>query len=483
MSRVVFFIFFVLFQVTISHAADRLVLNEKIDESTDVLVISESFEIDENAFDNDFEEHSSPDPEPISLMESFIDDFTFKLNYQAYAQANDKGELSDSGARSKQAVENNRFNLLIKYQKPFADGWLIQGSSQVKWFLPGDYEYGEHNDPGLAEFTISDFIEFRINEIFIQKSFTNDSLKLGRQTIVWGEVQSNSVLDVVNTREFRDLSIIEIEDARLNQTMLVWEHYKENFRRTTFFNFYPEFNPLPRKGSPLYVDLPIKLNEPKRNKYFFEAGSQFQWSFGASDFSLMAAYLYENQLRFEEAKNHSGEANAITNDYFMIGASINRAIGKVLLKMDLVYNNRVIADTLLGNKVSSKLTKNQLGASFGIEYAISNEQFISASVTGQYYLNQSEDVAVGERLIKDNIHDRWRLLYTHKYLNNNLTYSFLVIGSIDDESILASMALDYAIDDNWSVMGQVISTWASEVSSSVVLDEGLRFGFNLRYSF
>ena len=422
--------------------------------------------------------------EPSSnLMAHVIDHFTFKLSHQIYAQVHDQEELSDTGVRSEQAVENNRFNLLIKYQNAFAAGWLLQASSQIKLFLPGDYEFGAHNDPGLAEFRIGNFIEFRINEIFIQKSFTHDSLKLGRQTLVWGEVQSNSVLDVVNTREFRDLSVIEIEDARLNQWMLLWEHYKENFRSSTFFNFYPEFNPQPRQGSPLSVNLPVSLNEPERNKFIYEVGSQFQWTVGASDFSLMAAYLYENQLRFEEAKAHLGQANAITNDYFMIGASINRAIGKVLLKLDVAYKDGVVADTRLGTQIFSTVRKNQLGASLGFEYAMSNEQRISASVAGRYFLNQSEDLVVGEQLINDGIVDRWRLLYTHQFLNNDLTYSFLTIGSIDDRSILASMALDYAIDDNWSVMGQVISTWASARSSSVVLDEGLRSGFNIRYSF
>lgn len=446
----------------------------------------DSLEFDELAFDDAFDS-STDDSAPTGLLDSFINDFTFKLNHQLYGQAHDQGKLSDTGQRSKQTLENNRFNLLIKYQNPFADGWLIQGSSQVKWFLPGDYEYGEHNDPNVAEFRLGEFLEFRINEIFIQKSFANDSFKLGRQTIVWGEVQSNSVLDVINTREFRDLSVIEIEDARLNQTMLVWDHYAENFSISTFFNFYPEFNPQPRHDSPLSVDLsvnlPVSLNKPNRNNYIFEAGSQLKWTLGASDFSLMTAYLYENQLRFERSLAHKYQANAVTNDYFMLGASVNRAIGKLLLKLDFVYNYNLIADTYLNTRTSSRVKKDQLGASLGFEYTISNEQRISTSVTGQYFINQSDGLTEGEQLVRKNIVDRWRLLYTHQFLNNDLTYSFLTIGSIDDESLLTSMALDYALDDNWSMMTQVISTWASETSQATVLDEGLRFGFNTRYSF
>ena len=154
-----------------------------------------------------------------------------------------------------------------------------------------------------------------------------------------------------------------------------------------------------------------------------------------------------------------------------------------MLKFDIVYNHGVTADTILSTAAFSKVKKNELGVSLGFEYSINNEQRISASVAGRYFLNQSGDLTTGERLINKDIVDRWRLLYTHQFLNNDLTYSFLTIGSIDDESLLASMALDYALDDNWSVMTQAISTWASKTSSSIILDEGLRFGLNTKYSF
>ena len=462
MSRFFVFLMSLFIHVSLSHA----------DEAID------NFEFDEDMFDIPSDQH-----QPVELMESILDHFTFKLDHQLYAQVNDHASSSNTSTRSRQTIENNRFNLLIKHQTPLANSWLIQGSSQVKIFLPTDYEYGKNNDPGVTEFRVGDFMEFRLNELFIQKSLTHDSVKLGRQTLVWGEVQSNSVLDVINTREFRDLSVVEIEDARLNQAMLVWEHYAESFNTTTFFNFYPEFNPQPRQGSPLFIKGHHVLHEPTRNRFIFETGSQIKWTLGASDVSLMAAYLYENPLHFKNDLIDPEKANTIINDYLMVGMATNYAIRKLLLKLDVVYNHGIIADTYVSPHTYSCIKNNQVGVSLGFEYAISHEQQISSSIAARYFLNQSDHLSENEQLINQGIVDRWRLLYTHQLFNNELTYSFLTIGSINQENVLASMALDYSVDDHWSVMAQVISTWASKKSSSALLDEELRFGFNTQYSF
>ena len=84
--------------------------------------------------------------------------------------------------------------------------------------------------------------ESRINEFFVQRSFEQHSIRSYRQTVVWGETVGNSVLDVI-TFEFRDFTIIDIEDARLNQWMVVWDYFGEESNWSSFINLYPEFNP------------------------------------------------------------------------------------------------------------------------------------------------------------------------------------------------------------------------------------------------
>ena len=220
----------------------------------------------------------------------------------------------------------------------FANGWLLQASAQTRIYWNEDYEYLVNGDK-IEE-------ESRINEFFIQRSFGAHSVKLGNQTVVWGETVGNSVLDVINITEFRDFTIIDIEDARLNQPMLVWDYFTEySGSFSTFLTLYPEFNPAPVRGSPLFFDPGYHLPDYDRDgDILFEVGSQWRYSIERSDFALMAAYLIENQLRWEPPPPGGGIARPIKNDFLLLGFSANRAIGDVLLNLDLAFSQGILAN-------------------------------------------------------------------------------------------------------------------------------------------
>ncbi|MEQ8955472.1 MAG: DUF1302 family protein, partial [Gammaproteobacteria bacterium] len=171
-------------------------------------------------FDIDFgfEEDLFNDPfagseEPAT---SWLDGFTVRLSQQLFGQINNHNvALAPGFSFPRDAeVENNRFGINVRYQNNFAAGWLLQASAQSRVYWKEDYEYRANGDRIETE--------SRVNEFFVQRSFGQHSLKFGRQTVVWGETVGNSVLDIINISEFRDFTIIDIEDARLNQWMLVW---------------------------------------------------------------------------------------------------------------------------------------------------------------------------------------------------------------------------------------------------------------------
>ena len=206
--------------------------------------------------------------QPQSNTPAWLEPFTFKLSQQLFAQVNEHSisRVDGSSDRKNAAIENSRFSLLARYQNPFAAGWLLQASAQAKVYWPGDYEYRANDDRIDTE--------FRLNELFVQRSTGENSVKLGAQTVVWGENIGNSVLDVINTSEFRDLTIIDIEDARLNQWLLVWDRYIGNHQISSFVNLYPEFNPPPVRGSPFFFEPAFNLTDYRRDKALFEIGSQ-----------------------------------------------------------------------------------------------------------------------------------------------------------------------------------------------------------------
>lgn len=415
---------------------------------------------------------------------SWLDDFTVRISQQVYGQINRHSVELAPGFRfpKERGLENNRFGVNVRYQNLFANGWLLQASAQTRVFWNQDYEYIA-NDDGIET-------ESRVNEFFIQRSFGAHSVKLGNQTVVWGETVGNSVLDVINIAEFRDFTIIDIEDARLNQFLLVWDYFSENSGSlSTFVNLYPDFNPAPVRGSPLFFDPGFHLPDYDRNgDILFELGSQWRWSIERSDFALMAAYLIENQLRWEPPAPGGLDGLAKKNDFLLLGFSANRAIGDLLLNFDLAYSHGILANGFSlpgtsGLSVPIDATRNQVGTSFGLEYAIDNEQSLSVGVQAQQLLDANEGLPPGQPLLNEDIFGNWLLRYSNSLRNGDWVLSATMYGDLEGDSLIGQAGVDYTIDDNWSISGQVLAISGSLPSPIAFFDRDVRLGATVSYSF
>tara|TARA_B110000977_G_scaffold182624_1_gene244444 strand:+ start:584 stop:1993 length:1410 start_codon:yes stop_codon:yes gene_type:complete len=414
---------------------------------------------------------------------SWRDGLTIRLSQQISGQVNHHlVEPLPGYLLSKHGdLENNRFGINLRYQNAFALGWLLQGSWQARAYWPGDYEYTANNDNLDAE--------YRVNELFVQRSLDQQSLKLGRQTVVWGETVGNSVLDVINHTEYRDFGTIDIEDARLNQWMLVWDVFKDSGNWSSFINLYPEFNPQPVVGSPFYVPLPYELNDYIRSdKTLFEVGTQWSKSFEGSDIALMAAYLYENQLRYPQADPQPIDVVALANDFVLLGLSANRAIGKLLLSADIALSHGLLLDgsTLSGGGgfgLLSDIKKDQIALSLGFEYGISNLQSLSVSIQAKRMLDERDGLADEQQLINTGVYGSWLVRYSNQVMNDNLGLSATLQGDLEGDAGLLFLGADYSVNDRWQVAGQIISIISKKNSPLAIFDQDLRLGLIVTYAF
>ena len=443
----------------------------------DEAVLSDEIIFDDNLFDSVFDEQPNDGPD------SWLEGFTFSVSQQFYGQVNNHSvePLPGFSFPREAEMENNRLGINIRYQNGFAPGWLIQASGQTRTYWKHDYEHEANNKNIDAE--------YRINEFFLQRSFDQHSIKFGRQTVVWGETVGNSVLDVINHFEFRDLTIIDIEDARLNQWMVVWDYFGEGSNWSSFVNLYPEFNPASVRGSPFFFEPEFNLTDYKRDgEALAEVGTQWRKSFDRSDISFMAAYLYENQLRYEDPASGIGDAVAKKNDFLLLGFSANRAIGRLLLNFDLAFSHNVLADsfnfpgtTALSSPLDLK--KDQIGTSFGFEWAVDNEQSLSLGIQAQKMLDEDEGLLPGQQLFNQGVFGSWLVRYSNILLNSDLTLSSTLQGDLNGDSLLALLGVNYTINDNWAVDAQIISINATSDSPLVFFDEDLRVGMTITYSY
>ncbi len=443
---------------------------------------ADEFELD-LGFDDELFADAFEDDED-EREESWLDDFTVRISQQVFGQVNRHTlELLPGFSFPREpAIESNRLGVNIRYQNLFANGWLLQASGQTRIYWNEDYEYIV-NGNRIEE-------ESRINEFFVQRSFGAHSIKLGNQTVVWGETVGNSVLDVINIAEFRDFTIIDIEDARLNQPMLVWDYFSENSGSfSTFLTLYPEFNPAPVRGSPLFFDPGYHLPDYDRDgDILFEVGSQWRYSIERSDFAVMAAYLIENQLRWEPPTPGTRDSLAKKNDFVLLGFSANRAIGDMLLNFDLAYSHGILANSFslpgtTGLSAPVDLEKNQIGTSFGLEYSISNEQNVSFGVAAQKLLDLNEGLPAGPLLQNDDFFGNWLVRYSNSLLDGDLVLSSTIFGDLEGDSLLGQFGVDYTIDDNWSISSQIVAISGKIPSPMVFFDEDVRLGATISFSF
>ncbi|MBT3532076.1 MAG: hypothetical protein HOF74_08305 [Gammaproteobacteria bacterium] len=459
------------------HAQDDvLILDDNVQFDDGAIFNDDSFNFDDDLFGDAFDEESADD-------ESWLDNFTIKVSQQIFGQVNNHSTelLPGFSIPQEDELSNNRLGINIRYQNPFAPGWLLQASAQAKAYWAADYEY-ETNDDRVDT-------EYRLNELFLQRSFGQHSVKFGRQTVVWGETVGNSVLDVINTSEFRDFTIIDIEDARLNQLMVVWDFFGEDSNFSTFVNLYPEFNPPAVRGSPFFFEPAFNLTDYDRDsELLIEVGTQWRKSFEGSDIAFMAAYLYENQLRYEDPISGFGDAVGEKNDFLLLGFSANRAIGKLLLNFDLAYSHNVLADsfnfpgtTALTSAIN--LRKDQIGTSFGFEYAVSNEQSVSVGVQAQMVLDEDEGLLPGQSLFNEGVVGSWLMRYSNSLMNGDLVLSSTMQGDLKADSLLVLLGADFTINDNWAVSGQLISINAASDSPLLLFDANVHLGATITYSF
>jgi len=420
----------------------------------------DSFEFDEDMFGDS------------NLFDSDqrFEHFTFRASHHMLGHLNRRREM-----------ETNRLGLNARYQNPIAPGWLIQASGFARFYLPGDYEHDVHGMPAR---------EFRVNELYVQRSTDNQSVRFGRQTIVWGETVGNSVLDVINTTEFRDLSIIDIEDARLNQWLLNWDYYGNNVTFSSFVNLLPDFDRIPPEGSPLRPELPWHLpSEPDQDRNRFEAGTRWSRSFAGSDVAIMAAYLYENQLLYLPPIDDSARMQALDNDYYLLGFSGNRAIGRLLLTLDVAYSHGVRNPTsmVVGTNAITPGgldRQNRIGTSVGFEYGISNTQQLSVSVAAERLLTDESETD-SEAVMGANSDTTGNILlrYSNSVRNENLLLSVTAQSALDADAAVLNLEADYRVSDRLSVISQLIFTRASQDSPLAFLDGDVRAGLTFSLSF
>ncbi|ELR72070.1 hypothetical protein C900_01935 [Fulvivirga imtechensis AK7] len=352
-------------------------------------------------------------------------------------------------------IMNNRTSFRVEYSKFLFNKVTLQVDARVFAFLKNDHRTRNttvwlNDSPSEAEISFAG----RARDAYLQTSFNKTSIKVGYQTLSWGESEFATVTDEISPLDYREPLTLNIDELRLCQFMFTVDQYSSFGKWSTFFTPDPRFNQHPKKGTGYYYapfGEGINYHIEGSDRNLFEYGVRWKKTFGKSDIGVMAARLVNNEYTMRMDTVETITQRALP--YFVSGITFNRAINNFLIKGEVAIKS----PKAYNNASFQVVKKNALDASLGVDYSLTNTFKLSMEAVNYHVIDWDEDIlgvpennymllfVMGKQLMKNDLSISWVTMYNGPYtsffnllttsynLNDQATVYFDVLVPISDE--------------------------------------------------
>lgn len=268
-------------------------------------------------------------------------------------------------------ISREQSSVRIEYENAPAEGWFIRLDTRYRYFWRND---------DLAEQRGERYGRNKWQRAWIQYSRGSCAYKVGRQRLIWGEVEGTFVNDVITPFDYTEQLLTDYGNVRLAQDMLVADCFMDNSQLQLFVTpeakttiFQHERLLLEVVPGQLSIDMTVDADE--------EWGMRYKWLGEGFDISLMYAKLYGND---PQVILNRGFVGAEIAHFDMYGAGASMAMGRLLLKAEIAYKDSqpVAFSTMLANR---------LDVAVGFEYTTRDNHFFNAGVWATHFDNRYSD--------------------------------------------------------------------------------------------
>ncbi len=371
----------------------------------------------------------------------------------------------------------NRMAFRLEYSKFLFNSFYLHLDAKSFTFLKNDsrsrpityYSNDEPKEKGFAFGSIT-------RNAFLQYSFGKASVKMGIQTLAWGESDFAAVTDEINPFDFRDPLNLNIDELRLGQLMVALSLYTSFGDWNVFFVPDPRFNELPKEGTRFYVD-PFEGRDvtfqDDDNGNLFEYGVRWQKTFGKSDVSLIATSLIDNTIQQQQVS----ETLILERKkrFSTLGTTFNYAIGNLLvrgeaaIKFSKMYNNSAL----------QLIERNGIDATVGFEYAPNSDTTVGLELVNNHIIDWDEAILGVPR-------NNYTVFFlaTKQLLKNNLSLSYISMFNGPYTTFFNLLSGSYKLNDNITLsLDTIIPTTENERSSFYQFREQQHLAFKVQYLF
>jgi len=393
----------------------------------------------------------------------FDDDLSFDVEGQEFSDFSDGSDVFEVDDSESKAYPGLGFKLSHKFSVDPTDnlkttkqrteltldfnGILPQsgyGEMQIKAkrYWPNDSEYRTNTS------------DLEIERAFTQFSADSFSVKLGKYTIGWGEIEGGA-LDLVNPGGSLT------DPFPKSQWLLSTTSYFKDSNLSTFYNPNPTINKI----------VNVALNSDTNSEF----GLRFSTNNDGADSAFYYARLVPNSATKDIANGVS-----FANPYHLLGYSGNQTFQGNLIKYDIAYKSN-----LEHNRASNLVEVDRLD--WGLALDIQQDDMpIVFSMNSQHLIDYFPDLLTPS------------LIQNVSTSKNNFSYSINVNDSFDDEDFkwsvaassnyngdmnLLSAGIDWDIDDQWSssIRGTRISAPSDRAFSYLDGYESIDVELNYQY--
>ena len=352
---------------------------------------------------------------------------------------------------NEQYVVTNRSSLRLEWNTFFADHYYLLLDGKVTGFAPHDHFVDVEEEEYL--------LEGDLREAYLQVSFGNISLKVGKQIMIWGEADGAVVTDVISPRDGSEFMFTALEDARLGQVAVRTDYYSRNGTWSVIVNPDPRTDINPKRGTEYDMELfdpeeyVIITEKPDWNDT--EYAVRWKRTFGNSDIALMAADLVNNQSVYTSQGETSDGKTHLVKQYprfRMLGAAGNVAKSHVLWKGEFAYT---FGQTFQAEGVEDRndLTeRDTLNMAVGVEYSANGAYLVSIEGSYRHIWDWDESIQ-GTQDDTSTITAMW----SKKFLYDTLNLEYMVSYLIQARDVVHQLKTHYDLTDQLS--GQLDVTY------------------------
>ena len=346
------------------------------------------------------DEYHFEEQELQQASKSWVDGFKFTLQH-SHTQTGEGTQLQRSSTQ-------------LEYEYAIADGWYTHLKGKIRHFWSNDRQAEQRN---------KSYTHFQAQQAWVQYSQAACAYKLGKQQLIWGEVEGTFAVDIVTPFDYTEQLLTDFSSIRLSQTMLQSECFFEHVQTELFY--------LPKARTDRFTH--------ERDDVSFSTGSEWggriKYNWAGGDISLMYARLYNNTpvpILSNDLQNNTPQLETDDFDFFGISSSIAR--GRLLMKFDLGYKRKQLVNL-------STIRTDRLDFATGIEYTTSSNHNINA---GLWLIRELDNTAFDEST-------NFTIGWSKAYLNDDLSMSLLAFASDEPEQASLTIQGQYKWNDYWTL--------------------------------